>query len=155
MGFKDYYNILEIDRQSSSEEIKAAYRLLSKKWHPDLNPNKDVTEQMQNINEAYAILKNPTKKARYDFEYDNYYRTKQAEKKDQKKEQEYEVHDEHLKEDINEAKKYADALVNEFFRDLKETSKIAVNGAWNEAKGYVIVGVFWVIIGALLSTCSR
>lgn len=158
MEFKDYYAILEIDRQSSQDEIKAAYRLLSKKWHPDLNPGKDVTQKMQDINEAYAILKDPVKKARYDFEYDNYYRTEQAkpeEKQRTESRQEYEVHDEHLKQDINEARKYAEDLVAEFFKSLKETSKVAVKGAWDEAKGYLVAGIIMSIIATMIITCSN
>lgn len=54
--FKDYYKILGIQRQASVQEIKSAYRIMSMKWHPDKNPNVDVTSVMQDINEAYAIL---------------------------------------------------------------------------------------------------
>jgi len=157
MEFKDYYAILEIDRQSSQDEIKTAYRLLSKKWHPDLNPEKDVTRKMQDINEAYAILKDPVKKARYDFEYDNYYRTEQAKHEEKQREesrQEYEVHDEHLRQDINDARKYAEDLVTEFFKSLKETSKVAVKGAWDEAKGYLLAGIIMSVIATMILTCS-
>ena len=59
--FKDYYQILEITQQASLSEIKQAYRAASKKWHPDVNPGKDTTQIMQDINEAYAILKDETK----------------------------------------------------------------------------------------------
>lgn len=157
MEFKDYYAILEISRQSSHEEIRTAYRLLSKKWHPDLNPGKDVTQKMQDINEAYAVLKDPVKKARYDFEYDNYYRTESAKKESEQKngsKQEYEVHDENLKQDINEARKYAEDLVAEFFKSLKVTSKVAAKGAWDEAKGYLIAGIIISIIATMIMTCS-
>ena len=158
MEFKDYYAILEIDRQSTQDEIKAAYRLLSKKWHPDLNPGKDVTRKMQDINEAYAILKDSVKKARYDFEYDNYYRTEQAnheEKHRTESRQEYEVHDEHLRQDINDAREYAENLVAEFFKSLKETSRVAVKGAWDEAKGYLIAGIIMSVIATMILMCSR
>lgn len=60
--FKDYYKILGISRQASAQEIKSAYRTMSKKWHPDINPGMDVTSIMQDINEAYAILKDENKK---------------------------------------------------------------------------------------------
>lgn len=160
MDFKDYYAILEIGRQSSSEEIRAAYRLLSKKWHPDLNPGKDVTQKMQDINEAYAILKDPVKKARYDFEYDNYFRTDKIRQESEGRseweehKQEYEVHDENLKQDIKEARKYAEDLVAEFFKNLKETSKDAAKGAWDEAKGYIVAGIIMSIIATMVLTCS-
>lgn len=157
MEFKDYYAILGIGRQSSHEEIRAAYRLLSKKWHPDLNPGKDVTQKMQDINEAYAILKDSVKKARYDFEYDNYFRTESAKQETRQKNdnrQEYEVHDENLKQDINEARKYAEDLVAEFFKSLKETSKVAAKGAWDDAKGYLIAGIIMSIIATMILMCT-
>ena len=66
MEFKDYYAILGISRYSTADEIRTAYRTLSKKWHPDLNPGQDVSQKMQDINEAYAILKDSVKKGRYD-----------------------------------------------------------------------------------------
>lgn len=160
MDFKDYYAILEIGSQSSSEEIRAAYRLLSKKWHPDLNPGKDVTQKMQDINEAYAILKDPVKKARYDFEYDNYFRTDEIRQESEGRseweehKQEYEVHNEDLKQDIKEARKYAEDLVAEFFKNLKETSKVAAKGAWDEAKGYIVAGIIMSIIATMVLTCS-
>ncbi len=157
MKFKDYYAILEIDRQSSLEEIRTAYRLLSKKWHPDLNPGKNVTEKMQDINEAYAILKDPDKKARYDFEYDTFYRTEKVKQDNWQQYEnghEYEVHNEDLKQDIKEARKYAEDLVSEFFKSLKETSKVAAKGAWDEAKGYLVTGLIMTIIATLILTCS-
>lgn len=69
MEFKDYYNILGISYLASNEEIKSAYREQSLKWHPDKNPNIDTTQQMQDINEAYQILKNSDSKTLYDIEY--------------------------------------------------------------------------------------
>ena len=158
MEFKDYYAILGISRYSTADEIRTAYRTLSKKWHPDLNPGQDVTQKMQDINEAYAILKDSVKKGRYDNEYDNYYHNRYAphgETDDVCREynQEYEVHDEHLKQDIQEARKYAADLVKEFLDSLKKTSKTAAKGAWNEAKGYVIAGIIISVIGTCIATC--
>ena len=49
---KDYYRILGISYPSSPGEINNAYREMAKKWHPDLNPGKDVTGRMMDINEA-------------------------------------------------------------------------------------------------------
>lgn len=66
---KDYYSILGISFNASDDEIKRAYRALSKRWHPDVNPGLDTTAIMQDINEAYCILRNPVMRARYDAEY--------------------------------------------------------------------------------------
>ena len=71
--FKDYYKILGISRQASFQDIKSAYRAMSIKWHPDKNPNSDVTSIMQDINEAYAILKDEEKRERYNKEYDVFF----------------------------------------------------------------------------------
>ena len=72
--FKDYYKILEIGINASPEEIKAAFKKQSFRWHPDRNSGIDTTRQMQNINEAYIILKNPVARARYNAEYQNFQR---------------------------------------------------------------------------------
>ena len=71
--FKDYYKILGVTHLASPADIKRAYRDMSMKWHPDRNPNEDVTSIMQDINEAYAILKDKSKRDRYDLEYAIFY----------------------------------------------------------------------------------
>ncbi len=67
--FQDYYELLEVKRNASEKEIKSAYRKLARKWHPDLHPaaeKKQAEEQFKRINEAYEVLKDPDKRARYD-----------------------------------------------------------------------------------------
>ncbi|MBI3398949.1 MAG: molecular chaperone DnaJ [Deltaproteobacteria bacterium] len=67
MAKRDYYEILDIDRNASDEEIKKAYRRLAHKYHPDKNPgDKSTEEHFKEINAAYEILKNPDKRAQYD-----------------------------------------------------------------------------------------
>ena len=51
---KNYYEILEVNEDASDAEIKKAYRLLSKKYHPDVNP--EGAERFKNIAEAYSVL---------------------------------------------------------------------------------------------------
>lgn len=64
---RDCYEILGVNKSSSDDEIKKAYRRLAKKYHPDLNPdNKEAEEKFKEVNEAYEILSNPDKKSRYD-----------------------------------------------------------------------------------------
>ena len=64
---RDYYEVLGINRGASADEIKSAYRKLSKKYHPDLNPDDATAEdKFKEVNEAYQVLSNKEKKARYD-----------------------------------------------------------------------------------------
>lgn len=64
---KDYYNILELDRNASEADIKKAYRRLALKFHPDRNPgDMSAEEKFKEINEAYACLSDPQKRTHYD-----------------------------------------------------------------------------------------
>lgn len=67
--FKDYYAILDVPEKASLEEIRAAFKKLVTKWHPDKNIGFDTTEIMQDINEAYLILKDFEARLKYDKEY--------------------------------------------------------------------------------------
>jgi curved DNA-binding protein CbpA len=67
--FTDYYAELSIPTTASQSDIKAAYRDLARRWHPDVNRGKDTTPKMQRINEAYLILGGDEARARYDREY--------------------------------------------------------------------------------------
>jgi curved DNA-binding protein len=64
--FHDYYAVLGVARSASAEEIRAAYRKLARKHHPDVDRSPGATERFQRINEAYEVLKDPEKHARYD-----------------------------------------------------------------------------------------
>lgn len=64
---RDYYEILGIDRSADADTIKNAYRKLAKKYHPDLNPgNAEAEKNFKEVNEAYSVLSDPDKKAKYD-----------------------------------------------------------------------------------------
>ncbi|CAM0555962.1 DnaJ C-terminal domain-containing protein [Vreelandella titanicae] len=66
MEFKDYYQILGIDRATAIPDIKKAYRKLARKYHPDISKEPDAALRMQEINEAKAVLTDPEKRAAYD-----------------------------------------------------------------------------------------
>lgn len=66
MEFKDYYQILKVPRTASEGEIKRAYRKLARKYHPDVSKEPDAEQRMKEINEAYAVLSDPEKRAAYD-----------------------------------------------------------------------------------------
>ena len=67
--FRDYYEVLGVPRGAPADEIKAAYRRLARKHHPDLHHGKareKAEEAFKEINEAHAVLSDPEKRARYD-----------------------------------------------------------------------------------------
>src|SRR5262249_48621106 len=65
--FRDYYEVLGLERTATEEEIKKAYRKLARKHHPDVNPgDKGAEERFKELNEAYAVLSDPDKRKKYD-----------------------------------------------------------------------------------------
>ncbi len=67
--FRDYYEILGVPRDADAKKIKAAYRKLARKWHPDLHSGKDkeqAEEKFKEINEAYEVLSDAEKRSKYD-----------------------------------------------------------------------------------------
>ena len=67
MAKRDYYEVLGVDKNASSDDLKKAYRKLALKYHPDRNPgDKEAEEKFKEAAEAYDVLSNPDKKARYD-----------------------------------------------------------------------------------------
>lgn len=64
---RDYYEVLGIQKGASADDIKKAYRSMARKYHPDLHPDdKDCAEKFKEVNEAYEVLSDPSKKERYD-----------------------------------------------------------------------------------------
>lgn len=67
MEFKDYYKILGVEKNATTDDIKAAYRKLAKKYHPDKNPDDKTAEsKFKEMSEAYEVLKDPEKRKKYD-----------------------------------------------------------------------------------------
>lgn len=168
--FKDYYKLLEIPQNANDEEIKKAFREQAIKWHPDRNQGTDTTLRMQEINEAYLILKDKEARERYDIEYNKfrqYQQTKsQAESKQTKSEKEepnskyqeqnnsrrqyeysdYKVEDDLLAKWMANAKNQAVELAKQTIMDFKGVTKAAANGCMNG----VIQLVIWVVVANLI-----
>ena len=66
MEFKDYYDVLGVKRDADEKAIKKAYRELARKFHPDLNKDASSEDRFKAINEAYQVLSDPEKRAKYD-----------------------------------------------------------------------------------------
>lgn len=66
MEFKDYYQVLQVSRDASADEIKRAYRKLARRFHPDVSKESGAEEKFKQVQEAYEVLKDPEKRAAYD-----------------------------------------------------------------------------------------
>lgn len=78
MEFKDYYEVLNVDKNADEKEIKRAYRKLAREYHPDRNPDDKASEEkFKEINEAYEVLGNAENRQKYDQLGANYHRYQQ------------------------------------------------------------------------------
>lgn len=173
--FIDYYIVLEVSTTASQEEIKAAFKTQALKWHPDRNIGIDTTLKMQEINEAYLILKDPEARERYNIEYQLYKQyqkqqqqrhsghQQQSENKEKQKERtydysEYKVNDDILKKWMDNAKKQAVELAKQTIEDLKGMihvgAKAAVKEAGNMIVVQIVIGVVFLVIIALVKACN-
>jgi len=66
MEYKDYYKIIGVARDASQDDIKKAYRRLARQYHPDVSDRPDAEQLFKDLGEAYAVLKDPEKRAAYD-----------------------------------------------------------------------------------------
>lgn len=177
--FVDYYAILEVDEQATKEEIKLAFKKQALKWHPDKNPGVDTTKRMQEINEAYLILKDTEARARYDNEYQRFKQFKKAKQEHKQENQkqenqqqsdskqteerysytEYQSSDDILNKWMNNAKKQAIDLAKQTIEDLKGMVSVGVIDAAKEAGNQfvaqIVIGIIFIIIFALAKSCNN
>jgi len=173
--FKDYYKLLDVSQNATDEEIKKAFRGQAVKWHPDRNPGSDTTLRMQEINEAYLILKDKEARVRYNIEYNKFKQyqeqkrqTQEEQQKSEKQEwqqqnqkqdyskREYECRDYKVEDDIlakwmKNAKKQAVELTIQTIKDFKGVTKAAATGCVNG----IIQLVIWVVVINLIFLLVR
>lgn len=176
--FKDYYKIFEISQNSNDNDIKKAFRNQAIKWHPDKNQGIDTTLHMQEINEAYLILKDKESRERYDIEYNKFRqyqeyksraesdKTKSEKEEKQNRYQEqnsskqqheysdYKVEDDLLAKWMSNAKRQAVELAKQTIKDFKGVTKAAANGFKNGLIQIVIWIVIINIIFLLIKACN-
>ena len=63
---RDYYEVLDVDRSATEKDLKNAFRRLARRFHPDRSEEPDAEEKFKEIQEAYAVLSDPEKRAHYD-----------------------------------------------------------------------------------------
>ena len=162
--FVYYYNVLEIEYSTSESTIKQAFRSCSIKYHPDKNPDIDTTSKMQDINEAYLILKDQEAKARYDTKYFNYKEfyyqecNNQSSDESSKKDFHFSFDDDVLKRWMMNAKKQAFTLAKESIKEFKELGVKSVKEGGKKAGEMLIaqvgVAILFSIIFAFSKSCS-
>ena len=79
--FKDYYLVLGVSKNATSDEINMAFRRLSRKYHPDISADEMAEEKYQEIIETYEVLSDDKKRREYDLNYD-YLKSKKDSKED-------------------------------------------------------------------------
>ena len=160
--FTDYYLVLDIPYHATDNEVRAAYKKQAIKWHPDKNPGRDTTDQMQLINEAYLILKDIDARKKYDQEYLRF-RGTWVKKQDEKKERqysyaEYDVQDPILYRWMQNARKQAADLAKQAAKEFADVGKAgvkgAVRGATNYFIGYLIVGIILSVVFSVIGRCQ-
>lgn len=160
--FKDYYKILEIPFESDVDIVKAAFKNQAKKFHPDKNNGVDTTKIMQDINEAYLILKDHEARILYNNEYKRFKlferdlenKLPNKNKTNFDSNSQYVFNDELLKKWMNNARIQAESLVNQTVENFKIGTKAAIDEMIERTIGFVIVGVIFSIIFLLVRSCN-
>ena len=120
--FIDYYAILEIECTASQNEIKSAYRKMTKKWHPDVNSSPNAHEKMIEIIDAYEFLSDEGKRTVYDVEYKLFNQSKTVKIED------YTIQNENLDTWMQESRRKAREMYNQVIEEFRDTVKSSGKG---------------------------
>lgn len=167
--FKDYYSILEIDEAASQVEVKSGFKKQTLKWHPDRNTSQDAHRRMQEINEAYLILKDTEARERYNREYQNFkqfqqqkrqaeYQRREKQKRKVEEYEDYNISDDILQRWIHNARRQAEELVRQTAEDVTGMIKVGAAAAAKEGVNVIVAqvafGILVLIIIALVKSCN-
>lgn len=131
---KNYYEILEVNKKASKEVIEKAYKVLVKKYHPDLQKNEkqiDKDKKIREINEAYEVLSNDFLREQYDIEYERHENVSYKVEKEEIKKEEEEIENLNTKMEKHKVGSFSGliTLVKELYKnkpkreELKEVTK--------------------------------
>lgn len=139
---KNYYSILEINQNATSEEIKKSYRKLALRWHPDKNSSPEAHDKFIEITEAYEVLISPPSRKAYDEILNEYLNNGETNYKSKDSEFNFE---EYVKNSQSKAAKLAKLKFEEFSSILLNATKIAGKtlgkSVFSSIATYVIIGV--------------
>ncbi|MGE5436290.1 MAG: J domain-containing protein [Syntrophothermus sp.] len=148
---KDYYYILGLDKNAKLDDIRTAYRKLSKKFHPDLNDgDKYFENRFKEILEAYGVLSDPDKKIKYD-EALRHYNSNTVKNRNSSPSYEKSNTATYVKKESNDNfSYYAENIKTNVNKNISETKTI-LSDAWENARSFsilfIICFLFWIIIG--------
>jgi len=155
--FKDYYLILDIKSTASLDEVKAAFRVQAIKWHPDRNLNVDTTSIMQEINEAYLILKDTEARIKYDIEYlkfKSYFNNGPESTKESNGVNDYKIVDIDLEKWIKNAQRQSINLAKQTIIDFKGITRVAIKEGYSASKNaFIYYLIASIIISILVKSC--
>ena len=165
--FVDYYTLLEVEITANQAEIKQAFRKQAFKWHPDVHPNKDTTERMKTINEAYLILKDPIARSRYDNTYQDFQATKKTQTNSVSQRETghkkyyyeyYNIKDTILKTWMERAREQSSILVKQTIEDFRGMTaagaKGVIKGTVEQFLGQLVASLFFFLCFILTKACN-
>lgn len=161
---KNYYEILEVDKNASDEIIEKAYKTLVKKYHPDLQKNSKNQNKMQQINEAYEILSNDFKRREYDEkiqkqsvpieEYNKVIQENNKLKKDLRMvaNQDNKIRNQNQFEEMSVVQRYYQQIKKATKQTQMQSNRINTSISFEKVKKIIVGIIIFSIIGIILAS---